>query len=229
MKLRVVGWTWYDDDIEEGKQCWAARNAIVDDIKAHGYEFSGWAHQECERCAPILNDGKIYRFSQRGWGDVMAEAHGLTGRLDYTIYAFNWNGFYLDDEENDEEKEVYPQEDFDIDSFAPETDLSERFEVEVSSQIYETALQQGEIKLDDLAELRYLDGGDTLELRCGDKRAEYIVADVDRQKDLTEEERLKFEMAFYDFHNEQRRKHANEVFDSIKVVMIVKLSKVSKS
>lgn len=220
MKLRVVGWTFYDDDLESGKVGWAAQNAIIDDVKKHGYDFSGWSHQECLNCAPVLNDGKIYRFSQRGWGGVMAEAHGHTGRLDYT-----WYTFVVDPEQLD--YEIRPTEQFDEDNFTPESDLNERFELEVSQEVLAEA-DTGSIKLDDLIELRYIDVGDTLALRCGDKMAEYTVVDVERKKDLTDDEMLDFEMAFHDFHNEQRRKHANEVFNSIKVVMIVTLSHIEK-
>ena len=214
MKLRVVGWAYYDDDLPQGDTGWAARHAVVDEIKKHGYLFSGWAHQEGLYCAPVLNDGKIRCFSQRGWGSVMAEAHGHTGRMDYARYAFTM----------DMEKEVRPTEGFDEDSFMLEADLNERFELDVTQEVFDAAKRSRKIKLDDLPELRYLDMGDTLALRCGDKTAEYIVDDVDRERDLTEEKRWELELAFYDFHNEERMKRAEEEFNNTKVVMIIKLS-----
>lgn len=218
MKLRVVGWTYYDDDLLHDDS-WAARMAVVDDIKKHGYEFSGWSHQECMCCAPVLNNGKMLCYSQRGWGSVMAEAHGYTGRLDYTMYAF-----IVDSEQLDEE--IHPTDEFDEENFIPETDLNERFELAVSQQIFDDAKNVGQIKVDDLPELRYLDVGDTLALTCGNATAEYAVADVDRMRDLTDEQRLDFEMAFYDFEHDEERKRANEEYNKIKIVMIIKLKEI---
>ena len=56
-----LGWTHYDDEsVPEKGGClgFAERNAIIDDIRAHGYLFSGWDHQESWDCVPILNDGE---------------------------------------------------------------------------------------------------------------------------------------------------------------------------
>lgn len=192
--------------------------ATVDEIKKHGYSFSGWSHQECQRCAPVFNNGKMLRCSQRGWGGVMAEAHGYTGRMDYTMYAFMVDPKQLD-------SEIRPEKEFNESRFHPEVDLNERFELAVSQEIFEGAQNGGEIKVDDLPELRYLDIGDTLALVCGEKTAEYTVTDLDRKKDLTEDELLDFEMAFYDFANDERRKRANAEYNAVKVVIIITLKK----
>lgn len=218
MKLRVVGWTYYDDYLEEGSNGWAARSAIIDDIKKHGYIFSGWAHQEADCCAPVLNDGKMYCYSQRGWGDLMAEAHGYTGRMDYARFAFAI----------DDDSEIRPTEYFDEENFTPEYDLNESFEINVSKDIFDLAETSLEIKLDDLAELRYLDFKDTLVLSCDGKKAEYLVWDVDRKRDLTEEKRFELEVAFYDLGNEEKMKKAEEEFNNTKIVMIIKLKKETK-
>lgn len=228
MKLRVVGWAYYDDDMEQGDIGWAARNAIIDDIKAHGYLFSGWAHQECDCCAPVLNDGKLYCFSQRGWGGVMAEAHGYNGRMDYARFAFAM----------DAEDEIRPKYAFDEDTFVPEYDLNQRFELQVSNATFDQAQSESKVKfmgntefterkvvLDDLPELRYLDEGDTLALVCGQEIAEYTVLDVERKRDLTEEKRWQLELDSYAFDDPDRMKRADEEFDNAKIVMIVKLSK----
>lgn len=221
MKLKVVGWAWYDTRLEEGEDSWAARSAIVDDIKAHGYMFSGFAHQEGDNCAPVLNDGKIRRYSQRGWGDIMAEAHGYTGRMDYARFAF-----MLDDD--DAEKEIRPTEEFDETAFTPQTDLNERFELEVAQDIFDEAQSHGEIKLCDLPQLRYLDVGDTMALRCGKSMAEFLVEDVDRHKDLTEDERLELLVDIRNFHNKAKKKRAEEKFDKTPIVLIVKLKSPKK-
>ena len=211
MKLRVVGWTYYDDALPQGEVGWAAQNAIIDEIKERGYLFSGWAHQEADLCAPVLNDGKMYLFSQRGWGGVMAEAHGYTGRMDYAKFAFM----------GDAAKEIRPKERFDKRSFLPETDLNERFELRVTQEMLDSARHAHEIKLDDLPELRYLDAGDVLTLISGEEKAEYTVKDVDRDKDLSEEERLELRFAFYDHRNPERQKRAEEAFDRAKIILTV--------
>ena len=217
MKWRVVGWTYYDDHIEEGETSWAAHYAIVDEVKSRGYLFSGFAHQEGYDCAPVLNDGKIRRYTQRGWGGVMAEAYGYTGTMDYAKFAFM----------TDPDSEIRPQETFDGESFTPETDLNERFELTVSESVLNDA-NRGEIKLDDLPELRYLDVGDTLALRVGDEVCEYAVLSVDRDKDLTEEQKLELQLAMYDYANKVRKQRAQKEYENTKDVIIVKLQKATK-
>ena len=186
MTLKVVGWVYYNKDFEQGRLGWAARHAIIDDIKEHGYLFSGWAHQEGYGCAPILNDGKIYCYSQRSWGSIMAEAHGYTGRMDYAKFAFMM--------EPDTEKR--PSEKFDEDGFVPETDLNEKFEIKVERDAFDIAQSTKEIKFYDVPSLRYLDEGDTVVLVCGEDTAEYTVADVDRQRDLSKERLTELEFEF---------------------------------
>lgn len=62
--------------------------ALVDEIRKNGYIFSGYDHQECENYAPVFNDGKIHRFSQRGFADIMAEANGDNDYMAYSLYMF---------------------------------------------------------------------------------------------------------------------------------------------
>ncbi len=214
MKLRVVGWVYYDDDLEQGEIGWAARNAVIDEIKKRGYLFSGWAHQEADCCTPVLNDGKMYCFSQRGWGGVMAEAHGYTDIMDYARFAFM----------RDSDTEIRPKEIFDEETFTPEYDLNERFELQVTEKVFAAAQKSRKIKLDDLPQLRYLDKGDELALICGEKNAEYIVTDVERKKDLTEAQRQKLEFEFYDYGN-PKAKRAEEIFNNTKIVMVIELKR----
>lgn len=182
MKLRVVDWVDYDDDYPDGDiGSWAARNAIIDDIRAHGYLFSGWAHQEGAYCTPLLNDGKIYRYSQRGWGDVMAEAHGETDGMSYCNYAFMMDSKF----------ETRPDFDplFD-DEF--ETDLAETFRVQLSPAAFESARNERKITFADFETLRYIDKGDSIELTSGDESAKYLVADVCRTCNRRENEQPEF-------------------------------------
>lgn len=214
MKLRVIGWTYYDDDLEQGEVGWAARHAIVDEIKKQGYLFSGWSHEECCCCVPVLNDGKMYCCSQRGWGDIMAEAHGYTGRMDYVRFAFA--------QSIDFDDEIRPEDRFNEYAFVPEHDLNERFELEVPQEVFESAQRAGEIKLDDLHELRYLDTGDTLALICGKQTAEYTVADVDRKRDITEKRLRELRLEFIDFNDREKMRRADEEFNNAKIIMIIK-------
>ena len=213
MKLKVAGWIYYDEDWPQGTCGWAARYAIIDEIKKHGYLFSGWAHQHGDCCAPILNDGKIYCYSQRGWGSIMAEAHGLTGRMDYARFAFM----------TDPEKENRPPRDFDEDAFLPELNLNERFELEVEKDIFDSAQKKGEIKLDDLPSLRYMDEGDTLALCCGGQREEFLVVDIERRRDFTEDELFELECEMEDYSDREKSRRAEEKYNSAKIIMIVSL------
>lgn len=168
MKLRVIGWTDYDEERAEGDNGWAARNAIIDDIRQNGYEFSGWAHQEGANCAPVLNDGRIYRFSQRGWGDLMAEAHGFFGPMDYAKFAFPAPAAM----ERRPTRRV-------PDGFEPEQNLGERFSLVVSPADFDAA-RAGALTVSDYAALRYIYKGDELVLTCGDRQAAFAVVDAER-------------------------------------------------
>lgn len=44
MKYKVIGWNYYEnEDIEDGDYSDAAYHAIIDDVRANGYCFSGYA------------------------------------------------------------------------------------------------------------------------------------------------------------------------------------------
>jgi hypothetical protein len=174
MKYRVVGWTSYDDEsVEESGNSigFAERNAIIDDIKNNGYLFSGYDHQEMWDCAPVLNDGKKRCFSQRGWGGVMAEAHGYFGAYDYSLFTFGVN----------EEYAKRPKNYFFADSFTPEENLAEHFEIEVDESIFALAKTRNPFFLPDLDALRFIDAGDTLTLYCGEESLHFeTITDIDR-------------------------------------------------
>ena len=88
MKKYVIGWTHFDNEKIEEADCGYSDNAaIIDDIRAHGYSFSGYAHQELDGGAPVMNDGRVRRFSRRIWGNTMAHAHDSLGPYDYTLWA----------------------------------------------------------------------------------------------------------------------------------------------
>ena len=135
MKYRVIGYTDYDwPDFADGENSDAAIEAIIEDIKKHGYCFSGYAHQEYDNCVPVLNDGLARRFSQRGWGGVMARANGFTGYMDYSSFAFSFG--YEEEKTPPLSRYITPDEVEDIVS-------ADSFSVELSSGALAAALAKG--------------------------------------------------------------------------------------
>ncbi len=182
MKYRVVGWThWESCEVEDSGNTigFAERNAIIDDIVKHRYNFSGYDHQEMDCCAPVLNDGKKRTYSQRGWGGVMAEANGMMGDYDYAVFSF---------QTGDHPK--YPCDEFDPYTFTPEDDLNEELCAEVSAAVFLQAKKKNPFFLDDVDELRFADRGDLLVLRCGENEARFLVEDIGRSKTTAKEAAL---------------------------------------
>ena len=249
MKLRVVGWVAPYAVTEQGEATWAVRNAIIDEIRKHGYEFSGPTHGE-SGCTPVLNNGKKYLFSTRGWADLMAEAHGHTGSMDYMIYYMpmypkseklpdtDLNEFdYVSVEDMNEtitffygdSEEEYRNELLNTAKFLkPETDLNERFELNVTKQAFDGAKDKGKIIVPVLPELRYVDSGDTLALSCNGDVAEFTVADVMRKRDLSEKKLNELLDATYDFKDRERAKKAQQEIDGVKFVLNIKLKSADK-
>lgn len=75
MRYEVIGWVDSEEsDYPKHKYITAPVDAvIIKEIRKHGYLFGGDAH---ERYCPVLNDGTYVRYSWRGWGRIMALAHG---------------------------------------------------------------------------------------------------------------------------------------------------------
>ncbi len=93
MKLKVIGWTSYDNNCfapARGASL-AACSAIIDAIVNDGLCFTGEHMQERDGCVPVLNDGRKYIFSRRGFGGIMAEAHGYKGAYDYALFSDNYS------------------------------------------------------------------------------------------------------------------------------------------
>lgn len=181
MKYRIVGWTEYDDFMVEAEDAsYAAGNVVIDEIKKKGYCFSGWAHQEMTNGVPVFNDGKKRLFSARTFGGLMANAHGYNGAMDYSLFAFELKN----------EKMPPNSEAFYSDGFTPETDLNEEFVVEVSEEVLQTVMETGKYVCAECEHLRYIDEGDTLTLKCGEKTYSKKVIDAWAEKDLTEDDRL---------------------------------------
>ena len=201
MKYRVVGWADYSDpDIEEGDVSESALQAIVEDIRKNGYCFSGWDHQESFGCAPVLNDGKRRTFSQRGFGAVMAMAHGDLSRMGYAGYAFDFA--------ESDEKSLPPRERaFDPEKFTPETDLCEVITVKVSDEYIKEAETARKVRLADSEGIKLVDIGDTLKLVADNTERTFLIKGVERCRDLDEETELKIRMLAYEDDNAVIRKY----------------------
>ena len=180
MKLRIVGWTEYEDYlVPTADASYAAGNVVIDEIKEKGYCFSGWAHQELTRGAPVFNDGKKRLFSARTFGGLMANAHGYNGPMDYSLFAFQLR-----------EEKMPPRAESFSSRFVPETDLNEEFTVEVNEETFEKVISTGKYVCEECEMLRYIDVGDTLTLKCGEKTYSKKVIDAWAEKDLTEDDRM---------------------------------------
>ena len=215
MKYRVVGWTYYDDLLVESKYCSeSALQAIIEEIKQKGYEFTGYDHQNTDACVPVLNDGKKRLFSQREFGGIMAKAHGDYSRMGYSYYAFNWH---------DPKALKLPEfeDEFDADKFVPETDLNEEIILEVSSEIFKQAKSKKHIVVDDHEILKFVDVGDTLTLVCGEEKQSFLIEDLERRKDLTKKQMNDIMGASY--ASEKIKKHLDKLYLDAKWVVEFKL------
>lgn len=234
MKLKVIGWTEYDDvSLREGVCGWAAIHAITDEILEKGYAFSGEDHQEHVRCAPVMNDGKIRRMSQRGWGRLMADAFGHRGIYDYSPYSFgrNTSDAYPPKEaqytlsvmpsENEELLKEILGEDYNPDFFVfgepPEIltpeQLRERIYLkDATSEQLASFLKTRKLIMRDRDELRYLDEGDIITLCLDNAEFSFIVTAVSRERDFTKKEQRLVDSARYSC-DENKKKLANELFE----------------
>ena len=87
MKREVIGWIDYENyAVEDGVIDDTAVEAVIEDIRSHGYMFTGYHHQEHYNCVPVLDDGLARRFSRRSFAAGMARAHGYTEPMDYVRF-----------------------------------------------------------------------------------------------------------------------------------------------
>lgn len=76
-KLTVVGWVDYDNSYfpEAPTHTQEMFDAVVEEVKEHGYLFGGDSHQDRSNCCPVLSNGCKMCFSWRGWGAVIGAAY----------------------------------------------------------------------------------------------------------------------------------------------------------
>lgn len=164
MRYEVIGWT--DCEITEypkHKYITAPVDAvIIEEIRKYGYLFGGDAH---ERYCPVLNDGTYVRYSWRGWGRIMALAHGHNGDMDYMMA-------YMD-EMIDPELRKYPKaEEIDDSRIVLKENLTDTFVMHLSDTMFQ-AIQEGtktvEVRLYD-DKRHQIDIGDYIEFYRNNRR-----------------------------------------------------------
>ena len=213
MKWKVIGWTYYENYlVEDEESSDAVVFAIIDEIKKNGYLFSGYDHQERFNCVPVMNDGKKRTFSQRTFGNIMAIAHGYTGRYDYSLFSFGIR----------EESLVIPNDSFNEYTFVPEKDMNEEFLLNYSDISFVEEDGKKKIKIPDFESLRYLDKGDTLIIKKDDVEYKYVAGFVIREKDISKEELEELESNLYILDRDSEEyKLAEEKYNSLKEVIMV--------
>lgn len=235
MKLRVVAWCDYDEELPCGDNGWAAHNAIIDNIQANGYDFFGMAHVDGSNCTPLLNDGKKYCFSQQGWSDLMTEAHRFYDAKDYADYYIpDRIDEYFGGSKLNKHRPQYTN----ISKVVAEKDLNETIEISVSQKQFDRAAKKGDLRYDDFYravnegkpyypdcdKLRYVYKGDTLVLVCNDQRATYLVTDAERKHVNNTKKRQELEPIM---HGEDRvaAKRASWEYRLSTLTLVIKLAK----
>lgn len=78
-ELKLVGWTYFDNEYPTEKSNTEQMNKIVDlikeDIAKNNYVFSGQEHQFSPCGAPVFSNGTCFRASMRCWGSIMADVY----------------------------------------------------------------------------------------------------------------------------------------------------------
>ena len=221
MKIKVIGWTdWEDNDYDDGVIDRAAYNAILQNMRENGYFFTGWHHQEDFTCAPVLNDGKIRRFTQRSWGGLIADLKGLKGRYSYAAYAFDFgesDGFVKPKFKEISESDVLSG-----------AELSENYEIKVRSDVLRRIKTKEEMKLADLPEYNYMAEGDTVKLISKSETCRFIITSFSTEKKLPKRDIDKYLYMTYLMNNEKEEKAISEKYENAPTELILKLKAINE-
>ena len=196
MKYKVVGWTYYEADYPDADCSWAMRTCIVNDVKKHGYLFSGYEHQESYKTVPVLNTGEKVTFSRRGFANVMSDAHGYTGPYDYSSF--------MEYQSIAPNARKLPLQSPSSKDFVEKSTLVEHFVVEVDQEQWQLLQTKGRICVVDTPYLDYIDKCDTITIKCGNEEYNGVVADVDKGKQISTQDRYKM-MSMYSLPEEERK------------------------
>lgn len=217
MKLKVIGWTSYDDNTYEAVEATnAIYNAVLDEVVKNDYLFSGYHHQEYDYCCPVLNTGKRVLFSQRGFGGLMAEAHGYNGIYDYSLFAYPVD--------MDPKHFRLPTQDVDESQIVSEKELFETFQIEVDKETYAIADIEEILVLRDYKDYRYLEVGDVIELLHKDGNMKYNVKSIEEKKDVSVIDEYNFKYRNCNIFSEEEKKEIIKKYEEAKTKLVIKLA-----
>ena len=220
MKLRVIGWTFYDDDkYPEGEVDEASYQAIRDDIKKNGYVFTGWHHQEINKCAPVLNDGCIRRFTQRGWGGIMADALDKKEPYAYSWFAFNTpfdTGMKI----------KLPDKGVNEEEIVPEAEIFGEHIIEADDRLLSDALENEEIRLPDREENKYLRRNDIIILVNKGAEYRFKVEDIEYKKDLPQKDIRAYMYMALSYHSDEEVREITEKYNNAPTITVINLKRI---
>lgn len=130
MKYEVIGWTSCRTDKYKAHENITASvdNAVIAEIRKRGYCFGGDIQDDY---CPVLNDGTYVLYSSRGWGGVMAKAHGVKDDNGYAYMGYYMNEFIKS------ECKKYPTDYPAPDKVVPKESLAETFVMHLSDDMFE--------------------------------------------------------------------------------------------
>lgn len=83
--MKIIDWTnWDNTKYKEmfsytEERDWDAidkiETIISEELRKHGYKFTGDYHQNGEYGVPVFDNGTVYHCTQRTWGSIMARAY----------------------------------------------------------------------------------------------------------------------------------------------------------
>jgi hypothetical protein len=93
-RMKVTEWTYWEDkrfksvDFLSAEDYALAENAVIEELKANNYKFSGRDHQW--GYCPVIDNEYIFQVSMRKWGDIMRKAYDLPNEdeLGYVLWAW---------------------------------------------------------------------------------------------------------------------------------------------
>ena len=210
MKYKVIGWTDYDSiDLPEGEAGFGAENAILDEIKEKKFEFTGWEHQNLSCCVPVLNNGYKYLYSSRGWGSLMAEAHGFSGYYDYSNFSFGSFG----DKGN---LPKFPEIDYNLDDIKDIDSLAETYTINITEEESAKIKETKSISFSDFENFRYIDAHDKVIFKTPTEEYMLEVKLAEATLSLTDEERAFVHYNIGSSAAEEDRKKAEKLWQEAK-------------
>ncbi len=216
MKLAVIGWTYYDDpNYEYFETTWATHYAVLNDVIKNKYIFTGYHHQEYDYCCPVLNNGKKIIFSQRGFGGLMAKAHGYNKTYDYSIFSYPVNP--------NSKEYIFPKKAPDNSLIVDEKTLYETYTIEADMETIATADIKNQLRLLDLPKYHLIEVGDKVQLIHGKHTSKFKIINVNREKDVSVIDEYNFKYRNCDIFNEKEKEEIIKKYENAKLVLILTL------